>query len=377
MAPSTVTPQMYHSAFTTTLDTLLHDRTQSNSALRERAQLHLAVLDRPQVASYTLPDLDPCLEITAKRVFIAMYQVGDEFHKPASARFVSAGICACAEVIATSSGWHHELHALTSDERLVEALNQLAMDLLTDLRCPFIRSRKFRPEDEAQWLELQRVVVKRDHHLCLLCGRLIWDGPAGECVKYACHARTDRPCGGRIFQRSILEPDEPNTVHERSYFTLRRYCGLNETSLDVFSPRNTLLLHDPALKAFSHFLWSLKATAKADQYRVIVFAPDHNLGMKYPNFVTFKPHNKHPEDHLPEEILQLPSPELLLVHAMFGSVLEYSGCRDALIRPNVILNLPNRDSRGKALAQRLSHMWSIAGLRQHVVKFARKLGRLS
>ncbi len=136
MAPSTVTPQMYHSAFTTTLDTLLHDRTQSNSALRERAQLHLAVLDRPQVASYTLPDLDPCLEITAKRVFIAMYQVGDEFHKPASARFVSAGICACAEVIATSSGWHHELHALTSDERLVEALNQLAMDLLTDLRCP-------------------------------------------------------------------------------------------------------------------------------------------------------------------------------------------------------------------------------------------------
>ncbi|RPD77090.1 hypothetical protein L226DRAFT_611458 [Lentinus tigrinus ALCF2SS1-7] len=304
----------YHPAFLQTLDRLLCDDAQSNLVLRERAHEHLAILDRPDFAVYNSPEwmarqrLVQCLKITTKRIFLALYQTSDEFNMADSARFVSAGIY----------------------EMIAQALHDLARDWFLDLLTPFMQPRENRPGDKETWRSVQNAVQQRDS-TCFMCSQTSCRGRKACCVNYPYSFRTEKAVTAAIFRRSIKEESEQGTIGRRAYGTLRRYCNLTETSLEVYSQKNTLLLHDPALRAFQNCLWCLKATTVPNEYDVVSLNYHGYLGYKtwYPDKIRWRT----PAETSRALNVEVPSSALLRVHAMMATFIYRGGFRQTIFEP--------------------------------------------
>ncbi len=183
-------PEDYHPSFLQALDHLLCDHAQSHRTLLVRAHGHLAILDRPDLTVHNSPEWMTRQRrngVTTKHIFLALYQAADEFKAEDSARFVSAGICACALVAEGKCGWHHPLLAESPDERMAQALHDLARDWIVDLLTPCeillltVTNRRclicvltcFKlvmlpranrsPEDRETWRRLQEMVPSHSH----------------------------------------------------------------------------------------------------------------------------------------------------------------------------------------------------------------------
>ncbi|TFK80766.1 hypothetical protein K466DRAFT_667507 [Polyporus arcularius HHB13444] len=220
---------------------------------------------------------------------------------------------------------------------MAQALHDLARDWIVDLLTPFMLPRANRsPEDKETWRRLQEMVHYRDGR-CSMCCRSSCQGRKARCVTYAYYFRTDKACTAAIFRRSIMEDDEPSTIGRRAYGTLRRYCNLSETSLDVYSQQNTLFLHDPALWSFRNFLWCLKATAIPNKYDVISLRPaggkldDRHWYVESTRWKT--PAETAKAWKSDGRAYDIPNPALLRVHAMVATVLARSGSRDLIVNP--------------------------------------------
>ncbi|RDX46035.1 hypothetical protein OH76DRAFT_1407383 [Lentinus brumalis] len=94
--------------------TCLSDPTLSDTALYDQAEQLLGVFDDPEFEAYNRPDWlaqsaifymrpDKRERFSAKHFFEAMYQTADEWKLDKGHRFVSAAVCACAELLSSNT----------------------------------------------------------------------------------------------------------------------------------------------------------------------------------------------------------------------------------------------------------------------------------
>lgn len=120
--------------FMQTTAAFVRDTSLTRAALFEQAGRHLDVLDNPQFEAYNRPDSlaqHPIFyaypakreAFSARRFFEAMYRTAEEWNLENGHRFVSAGVCACAQLLSGDSG--DDAPAC----RLAQELSHLAIDV--------------------------------------------------------------------------------------------------------------------------------------------------------------------------------------------------------------------------------------------------------
>ncbi|RPD64891.1 hypothetical protein L226DRAFT_528172 [Lentinus tigrinus ALCF2SS1-7] len=321
----------YRSGIKEALEGFLHDAKVSDSALLLCAREHLEVLENPAFSRFnTLPceeSPEPSAQrqphdCTIKRVFEAMFHTADMFNMGRSVRFVSAGICACAQIAKS--------HDSTAEgpciqEKMAKLLAELGWMWLVDLMIPFHECGTFHTVMSRVY-QLSENPDIFSQSACFACGNADIDEKTG-CIgsRHSSSGKRTHVVNIPVFRRAIRTGANSNKwaspyVPSRSLETLRNYCSFEAVTMDVSQPCNQLPMHSSASWDFEEFRWSLGPPRQNPQrYEVVRYSP-------------------HPAQCTQDVALadcgagdvnssaaSRPNSDVLRVHAMMASVLHHSG----------------------------------------------------
>ncbi|PWY92227.1 hypothetical protein BO70DRAFT_357361 [Aspergillus heteromorphus CBS 117.55] len=231
-----------------------------------------------------------------------------------------------------------DLHSLQTDEEINQHATTLVEGLLFPLRAhsktPSITiSARFGVEDSIENIAaaldepaarkdqtwLKTACLRRDDYKCCLSG-----------ARDPAHKRNsteiiDRTNCAHIIPFCIgnwTNETEQNAVAKiwvslnRCFPSLRSRIGLTQSSIN--EPRNAITMTHGLHVYFGTFDFALEALREPNSYRIKVFDPQHAFVRTLPSsgIVTFEQHDAR---------YQLPSPELLFVHATIAKILHATG----------------------------------------------------
>ncbi|PIL30770.1 hypothetical protein GSI_06938 [Ganoderma sinense ZZ0214-1] len=366
--------------FTRDLDLLVRDSSLSDSDLYNDAKRHLQVLVHPSFADIDQPAwvrrIQPfygfSITYSSSKLFDALYQTADELGLASGKRYVSAAVCLCARRTETEAAASLE----DASKRKAEALSQLASEWIAFMLWPFfIEGNKVVGEfsEQASYYELPpeqmpsqnrngRLLVDSEHLLkrcgytCFMTGAVhncapsellaeLFDGPGLVHISNLYVAQIFRPPSA-TGERGIRDEDETITSD-----ILRHFCypfhvdGIEVIKEGVTEARNSLVMSANACMTFNSFRWCLHPTPVPNQYHINVYQRNW-VGTQYvASPVTFKdlsseyssktlraptrPFNfledRNPTRPPCAHDLDLPSADLLRVHAALTGVLQLSG----------------------------------------------------
>ncbi|KAI1783438.1 hypothetical protein LXA43DRAFT_1125117 [Ganoderma leucocontextum] len=359
-------PLSWTAGFTRAIDNVLHDSDVVDDVLHSRARQCLEVLD---TSSHHDVELFNGLEwakrihqaaprrpvFTAKKLFNAMYRIADELSLVAGKRYVSAAICTCAGHVANAGGTSEEQAAL-----LAEVLGQLSTIWAAFILWPFYARGHIRPTEPAyhsqsgdstptarhveanrsteQHRRWTQQIMARDNYWCPIWGSFdddLYDLPA-----IPPNALSTILTTVPIIQPVVLTQDmHGDTVeHEIAAHALKHYFGVDDAIYEKLdSPQNGFAMSVASRTAFRRFMFSLRPTEKPNCYEF----RDERPGLRFAgcqhvsDHITFVDHSATSPlvqqaaamlgHSMPEGAVDLPSRDLLRLHATLAGVLRLSG----------------------------------------------------
>ncbi|RPD53629.1 hypothetical protein L227DRAFT_383074 [Lentinus tigrinus ALCF2SS1-6] len=348
-------------------DALLRDEAISSASLHEKARQHLQVFDNPRCEQYnllsaewadSLPSLrnlpEQCENITTRDFIGAMYQTGRELDLRVGARYVSAAVCTCAQML--------EQHDELRPERLAQELRALAFDVwFLQLWSPF------EVIDPSRGLALEvskstnQQVMARYVQPRIVTGAVRKDG-VYKCLYDVPAINPELLQVVPIFQRPLTDalhipgtddsdmPIDPRRESELvsdllTLYFLRSFFELDlHVPVDADSPRNCLVLDPPTHLAFRQFRWTLRATETPHTYTVKTYGPPGRYWKGLGETVTFaNPHRTGVQSEPPD-------PDLVRAHATMASILHHSRLRMAIGQTeDTYLEPEHSESKARAL----------------------------
>ncbi|KAM5542143.1 hypothetical protein V8D89_004016 [Ganoderma adspersum] len=367
------------------LEAMAQDSTLSDSALHNDAERHLKVLALSSFTDINQPPwvrrIQPFwgfpITYTSSKLFDALYQTADELGFICGRRYVSAAVCLCA--------YRTEIEVGTAPledapKRKAEALSQLASEWIAFmLWSSFVNGAKAGAGDELLEEELGSLpespeemplqsyngrplvdgehLLKRCGYTCFMSGYVHNCAPPELLYGPVRVTVTDLHVA-HIFRPSSAARDCSMTVEDEAVTSviLKHYCypvcvdGVEVIEV-VAEARNSLLMWADTCSAFNSFRWRLRPTPVPDQYHIDVYERNRAGTQYVVNPIAFKDHtHEYPSSSRSESPqtsaappssstrrrgnstgpprahdVDLPSADLLRVHAALAGVLQLSG----------------------------------------------------